>query len=190
MEVREMNWGNLISNLMGGSEGAATSEQPMSQGDWSQAVGQATPEQFGRAAYGAITQVPPEEYQQHVTPGAGGTDPIGQLPQAQRSDLASTILNILGNRGIDLSSIAQSAGLGTLNPSQMSPGDLSGLLQWTQQNHPQAFGYAASQYQNQPNILQALLGNPALMSMLGSLGSQFLSNMGQQQPRNNPQNYG
>jgi len=186
-----MNWGNLIGDLVGGSQSTGPNAQPLSQNDLNQAVGQATPEQFGRAVFGAITQVPPEQYQQHVTPGAGGTDPIGQLPQAQRSDLASTVLNVLGNRGVDLNSIAQSAGLGTLDPRKMSPNDVAALLQWTQQNHPQAFGYTAAQYQNQPNILQALLSNPALISTVMTLGSQFLSGMigQQQQNRSGPQTY-
>src|SRR5690242_13766956 len=114
-------------------------------------VGSAPPEQFGNAAANAIQQIPAQDYSQHVTPGWGGTDPLGQLPQAQRSGLAGTLIDALMNRGLGTGNIAEGAGLSTLNPGQMSPSDLAGLLQWTQQNHPQALGQVASQYQSQPN---------------------------------------
>ena len=73
----------------------------------------------------------------------------------------------------------QGARVGTLDPSQMSPQDLASLAQWAQQNHPQAFGYTAAQYQQQPDILSSLLGNKALMATAAALGAQYLANRSQ-----------
>jgi hypothetical protein len=189
-----MDFNSLLNNLAGGQQ----SGQPVNYDDWNQMVGSAPPEQFGRAAYGAIRNADPEEYRQHVVPGYGNTDPLGSLPQTQRSSLAQSLLGELTRRGMDTGQVARNSGVTTLDPRQMSPNDLAGLLSWTQQNEPKAFGRVASQYQDQPNILQALLGNPALMSMLTSLGAQLLSGFGQrgqapqmpeqQMPRNIPDN--
>lgn len=171
---------NVIKGLANDPQTSGGMGQPVDYSDWHQMIGSASPEEFGRAAYDAIRQIPPQDYTQHITPGWGGTDPLGQLPHTQRSGLAESILNALANRGIEADNVAQGAGLSTTDPSRMSPGDLAGLLQWTQQNQPQAFGDVASQYRNQPNVLQALLGPSALISMLTSLGAQFLSNRAQQ----------
>ena len=134
-------------------------------------VGSAPPEQFGRAAYSSIQQVDPQEYHQHTQPGVIGTDPFGSLQPQQRSGLAGSLLGALFNRGLGQQQVMQGAGLNTLNPSQMSPQDLAALSQWTQQNHPQAFGYTAAQYQQQPDILSSLLGNKALMMAAATLGA-------------------
>jgi len=144
--------------------------------EWNQMVGTAPPEQFGRAAYNSVRQVDPQEYYQHTQPGMGGTDPFGSLQPQQRSGLAGSLLGALFNRGLGQQQVMQGAGLGTLDPSQMSPQDLASLSQWAQQNHPQAFGYAAAQYQQQPDILSSLLGNKALMTTAAALGAQYLAN--------------
>ena len=143
--------------------------------DWNQMVGSAPPDQFGRAAYGAIRQVDPQEYYQHTEPGFGGTDPFGALPPQQRGGLAQSLLGTLFIRGVDQQQVMQGGGLGTLDPNRMSPRDLAALSQWTQQNHPQAFGYTATQYQQQPDVLHSLLGNKALMLTAAALGAKYLS---------------
>ena len=154
----------------------ANALQPQDYDNWNQMVGSAPPDQFGRAVYGSIRQVDPQEYYQHIQPGVGGTDPLGALPQPQRASLAQSLFNVLSQRGYDPNDVAYQVGARTTDPYNMSPNDLASLLQWTHQNQPQAFGYVASQYQNQPDILSSLLGNQALMSALGAIGSQFLSN--------------
>src|SRR5207248_4704843 len=133
--------------------------------NWNQAVGSAPPDQFGRAAHNAMRQLDPQEYYNHTQPGVGGTDPFGALGGGQRTGLVQTLLSTLMGRGIGQDQIMQGAGLGTLDPNRMSPAEMAALTQWTQQNHPQAFGYTAAQYQNQPDILSSLLGNKALMMM-------------------------
>ena len=148
--------------------------------DWNQMVGSAPPDQFGRAVYSSIQQVPPQEYYNHTQPGVAGTDPLGALQPQQRSGLIGSLLGTLFNRGVDQQQIMQGAGLSTLNPNQMSPAEMAALAQWTQQNHPQAFGYTAAQYQQQPDILSSLLGNKALMMAVAALGTSYLANKSRQ----------
>lgn len=143
--------------------------------DWDQMVGAAPPEQFGRASYNAVRQVDPQDYYRHTQPGIDGTDPFGALQPQQRSGLAESLLGNLFNRGLGRQQIAQGAGVGTLDPSRMSPRDLAAVSQWAQQNHPQAFGYTAAQYQKEPNILSSLLGNKALMMAAATLGAKYLA---------------
>jgi hypothetical protein len=143
--------------------------------EWDQMVGAAPPEQFGRATYDAVRQVDSQDYYRHTQPGVDGTDPFGSLQPQQRSGLAESLLGALFNRGLGRQQIAQDAGLGTLDPSRMSPGDLAALSQWAQQNYPQAFGYTAAQYQKQPDILSSLLGNKALMAAAAALGAKYLA---------------
>jgi hypothetical protein len=143
--------------------------------EWDQMVGAAPPEQFGRATYDSVRQVDPQDYYRHTQPGIDGTDPFGSLRPQQRSGLAESLLGALLNRGLGREQIAQGAGLGTLDPSRMSPQDLASLTQWAQQNHPQAFGYTAAQHQKQPDILSSLLGNKALMTAVAGLGAKYLA---------------
>jgi hypothetical protein len=149
--------------------------EPQDYQEWNQMVGAAPPEQFGRATYNAVRQVDPRDYYEHTQPGVGGTDPFGALQPRQRSGLAQSLLGALFNRGVDQQQVMQGAGLGTLDPARMSPQDLASLSQWTQQNHPQAFGYTAAQHQQQPDILSSLLGNKALLMMAAGLGAKYLS---------------
>lgn len=143
--------------------------------DWNQMVGAAPPEQFGRATYDSITQVDPDEYSRHVTPGVDGTDPIGSLAPQQRTGLAQTLLGELMRRGMGKQDIAQGAGLSDVNPNNMSPMDLASLLQFVQRKEPKAYGRVAAQYQDQPDILQSLLGNKALMSIAATIGTKFIT---------------
>jgi len=143
--------------------------------EWDQMVGAAPPQQFGHAVSNAVQQISPQDYYQHTQPGINGTDPFGSLQPQQRSGLAESLLGSLFNRGLGQQQIRQGAGVGTLDPSRMSPQDLAAVSQWAQQNHPQAFGYTAAQYQKQPDILSSLLGNKALMAAAATLGAKFLA---------------
>ncbi len=144
--------------------------------DWNQMVGSVPPQQFAQASAQAFQQVDPQEYANHVQPGIGGTNPIGNLIPQQQSSLAQGLLGALFNRGVNQQQITQGAGVSTLNPSQMSPSELASLAQWMQQNHPQALGQAASQFQSQPDILSSLMGNKGLLALGASLGAAYLAN--------------
>jgi len=143
---------------------------------WNQNVGSVPQPQFTHAATQAFQQVNPQDYYGHTQPGVAGTDPFGSLPQPQQQGLAQTLLNALFNRGVNQQQVAQGAGINNFDPSRMSPQELASLAQWMQQNHPEALGQAAAQYQNQPDILSSLMGNKALLALGATLGAAFLAN--------------
>src|SRR5207248_11210077 len=68
--------------------------------DWNQMVGSAPQEQFGRAAYGAIQRVDPQEYYQHTQPGIGGTAPFRSPAPPQRGGLAPSLPRSLFNPAV------------------------------------------------------------------------------------------
>jgi len=142
--------------------------------NWNQMVGAAPPERFGRSTYDAIRQVEPQAYYEHTQPGYGGTDPFGSLQPQQRGGLAQSMLGELMRRGLGMDQIMGGAGLRTSDPNRMSPDDLAALSQWTQREHPKAFGRVAAQYQQEPGILQSLLGNKALMMAAAGIGAKIL----------------
>jgi hypothetical protein len=157
--------------------------QQQDYNDWNQMVGSAPPDRFGRAAYNAARDADPQEYYQHTQPGVGGTDPFGALTGGRSQGLIGSLLGNLFNRGVGEQDIRQGTGLNTLDPNRMSPSDMAALAQWTQRNHPQAFGYTAAQYRDQPDLLQSLLGNKALMAMAIGLGAKLLSDRAARQRR-------
>ncbi len=143
--------------------------------NWTERDGAAPPDRFGRAAYDSVRQVDPQEYYRHTQPGVDGTDPFGALPQNQRGGLIGSLLSNLFNRGLVQQDVMRGAGLGTLDPNRMSSAEIAALAQWAQRNQPQAFGYTAAQYRDQPDLLSSLLGNKALMMMAAGLGAKLLS---------------
>ncbi len=180
----------MINNIF---ERLAQNPGGMQQQDyqnWNQMVGSAPQGQFGQQAYQAIQQVPPQEYFQHTQPGVGGTDPFGALMPQQRSGLAQSLIGALMGQGVGQPQIGQIIGMGggmagnqgSFNPSQMSPQQMAALAQYMQQNHPQALGQVAQQYQSQPDVLHSLLGNKALMMLAAGLGAKYLQDRSQGQP--------
>jgi len=149
--------------------------QQQDYNDWNEMVGSAPPDRFGRVASDAVRQVDPQDYYQHSEPGVGGTDPFGALQGNQRQGLIGSLLQNLFGIGVNQQQVQQGSGLSTLDPSRMSPAEMARLAQWIQQNHPEAFGQTAAQYRDQPDLLQSLLGNKALMAMAIGLGAKLLS---------------
>ncbi len=154
---------------------AAGAMQQEDYAKWNQAVASAPPERFREATHQAITQVPNDEYGRYVTPGVGGTDPLGRLQPQQRAGLAGTLLGALVGGGMGMNQLQQQTNLPTLDPNQMSPSDLANLLQWTKQNNPAALSNVATQYRSQPDILHSILGNKALMGLAIGLGAKLLT---------------
>ena len=137
---------------------------------------------FGHAA----GQVDEHEYRQHITPGAGGTDPLGGLSGGAMGMLASSLLGNLAGKsgaaagglgGAGLSSLlGQIPGLGSTDPNRMSKHDVATLADWTRRNHPDAFGRAAAEVgQREPGVLQSLLGNKAMMAAAAGLAMKFMN---------------
>jgi len=164
-----------MSNIFERLAGGPGAMQQQDYQDWNQMVGSAPQDHFGQAVSQAIQQVPPQDYYNHSQPGVGGTDPLGQLPPQQRGGLAGALIGALTGGGLNPQQIMQGAGVSNLNADQMSAGDLAQLSQWTQQNHPQAMGQVAQQYQQQPDLLHSLLGNKALVMAAASLGAAYLT---------------
>ncbi|MFN8497304.1 MAG: hypothetical protein U0641_05555 [Anaerolineae bacterium] len=156
--------------------------QPTQSGgfdNWNQAIGSAPPQQIQQAVSQAARQVNPQDYYQHTQPGVGGTDPLGQIPQQQRGGLAQSLLGALFGSGVSQQQVQQVVG-GAVNPNNMTPEQLAALAQWMQQNHPEALGQAAAQNQNNPDILQSLLGNKLLMLAVAGLGAKYLADRSKQ----------
>ena len=171
-----MSGGSVFDNLAAGP-GGNTQDQGQQGGgfdNWNEMVGSAPAHQFGQAVQQSIGQIDPEEYANHIQPGVGGTDPLGELAPQQRGGLMQSVLGALGSSG-GLGALQQATGLPNIDPHNMSTQDAANVLQWTHQNQPQVFGQVAQQYQNQPNILQSVLGNKVLMSAAGAIGANLLS---------------
>ena len=141
---------------------------------WNEMVGSAPKEKFGRTVYDSIRQVDPDEYYEHVTPGLGGTDPLGSLRPEQRGGLLETIFGELTRRGVSPQEEIRNAGIGSLNPNNVSPNDLAGLLGHLQRDNPKVYGRVAAEYQDQPDVLQSLLGNKALMGLVTGIGGKLI----------------
>ncbi len=132
------------------------------------------PEVLSQAASAALRQVPSQEYHDHAEPGVGGTDPIGSLGPQLIAAVAQALIGNLMNRGVSQSQIQSVPNVGTTNPASMSSLALSALMQWSQQNHPDALAQVVAQFQNDPNVIESLLGNQALQQMAIQMGGQFL----------------
>ncbi len=175
--------GNFLQRLAGGNMSPA---QPNDQRDMGQFLGGVPRDAFQQHTASAMGQVDPQEYSNHVTPGVGGTNPLGGLGKGLLGSLAGSLVgNMLGNQmgggaGSLVGSLAGSmvggqaaqggiGGLATMlglnhtDPQQMDENDVAKLATHAQQNNPQALAATAAQYQNQPNVLPGLLGNKGLL---------------------------
>lgn len=159
-------------------ERIALGNQAMSQDDyklWQQEVGSAPPDRFQQAATDAIRQVPPDHYAQHLQ-SVDGRTPLHRVQAPQRTSIASALMSALLGHGVNQNEIQQQSNLTTLDPRQMTPEQIAGLLQYTQHQHPEALGQVAQQYQDRPSLLHTILGNGALVGLAIGLGSQLLAN--------------
>ncbi len=124
-------------------------------------------------------KVDPQAYSDHVTPDVGGTNPLGKLGAGALAAVAAVLVNRLKNLGSDTgakdSPLDQVPGLQTKDPAKMKPDDVAAVARYTQENHPGAFGDAATQIaQQQPNALHGFLGKAALAIGAAALASHFI----------------
>ncbi len=175
--------GDFLKRLAGGN---ISPEQPNDQRDMGQFLGGVPQDTFQEHTVDAMSRVDPQEYQNHITPGVGGTNPLGGLGKGLLGSLAGSLMgNMLGGQmgggmGSLIGSLAGSMvggqaaqggigglanmlGLGHSDPQQMDENDVAKLATHAQQNNPSALAATAAQYQNQPNVLQGLLGNKGLL---------------------------
>lgn len=138
-------------------------------------VSQAAPQQLQQVFSQAAQQMNPQDYAEHITPGAGGTNPLGGVGAGGLSTIASTLLQHLGAGGIAGGLLSRIPGLSTTNPSQMDAGQVAALARYTQQNRPDIFGQAAAQIgQQQPDLLHSFIGKAGLALGAAALASHFI----------------
>jgi hypothetical protein len=178
----------LESMFGGGSSaqgGAAPSDAAQagapSQQQLQEMLSRMDPQQLQQIFSQAAQKMDPQAYAQHVTPGAGGTDPLGSLGSGGLRTIASMLVQHLGG-GAGAGGIAgllsRIPGLQTTDPNQMDAGQVAKLAQYAQQNHPDIFGRVAAQLgQQQPGLLHSFLGKTGLAVGAAALASHFMKNI-------------
>lgn len=175
-EIAAMLGGDNLQRFAGGQ---ANFENPDSEDHqrFQQMVSQADPAQLQQAFTQAARQMNAQEYAEHVTPGMGGTNPLGSLGSSGLGTLASMLLTRLtGTGGYDASRLLTNIpGLRTTDPNQMDEHQVASLAQYAQQKHPDIFGQVAAQVgQQQPSLLHSFLGKAGLALGAAALASHFI----------------
>ena len=123
----------------------------------------------------AAQQMNPQEYADHVTPGAGGTNPLGSVGKGGLATIASALMQHLSGGGLAGNLLNRITGLRTTDPQQMDENQVAALSRYTQQNHPDIFGRAAAQIgQQKPDLLHSFLGKAGLAIGAAALAKHFL----------------
>jgi hypothetical protein len=192
---------NFLERLAGNNMDPA---QPNDEQDMGQLMSSVPQEHFQRQAAQALQQTDPQEYQNHITPGVGGTNPLGNLGTGMLGSLAGSLVgNMLGSQagggmGSMVGSLAGSLaggqmaqggigglasmlGLSHTDPQRMNEQDVAKLAAHAQQNNPGALAATAAQYQDKPDVLKSILGNKALLMAGAGLAAGVLS--GQLKPK-------
>jgi hypothetical protein len=134
------------------------------------------PKQLQQVLAQSAKQVDPQEYADHVTPGVGDTDPLGQLKGGGLASIAAVLLNQLKQAGSTSGTqVSRIPGVQTTDPNDMDPNDVAAIARYTQENHPEAFGKAAAEIgQKQPGLLHSFLGKAAMAAAAAALASHFI----------------
>jgi hypothetical protein len=142
-----------------------------------------------------------DHYQQHITPGVGGTNPLGGIKGAAMTMLAGALMRhlmggsgggvgggigsmiggLMGGGGTPQATSRQRSltdmipGLQTNDPNQMDESQVAALAAYAKQHDPDAFGKAAAEVgQKDPNVLSSLLGNQGMHAVAKGLLGQFM----------------
>lgn len=134
------------------------------------------PKQLQDVLAQSAKRLDPQEYADHVTPGVGDTDPLGQLKGGGLASVAAVLLNSLKQVGSGAGSHpSKIPGLQTADPNDMNSDDVAAVARYTQENHPEAFGKAAAEIgQQQPGLLHSFLGKAAMAGIAAALASHFI----------------
>jgi hypothetical protein len=134
------------------------------------------PKQLQEVLARSAQQMDPQEYADHVTPGVGGTDPLGQLKGGGLASIASVLLNQLKQAGSTSGTqVDRIPGVQATDPRDMDSNDVAAVARYTQQNHPEAFGKAAAEIgQQQPGLLHSFMGKAAMAAVAAALASHFI----------------
>jgi len=128
--------------------------------------------QLRNAVTNAVKELPSEDYYAHTEPGVNGTDPFGSLAKGDLTRVVASILGALTSKGVTPAQVSQETGAPTSDPKYVTSEDMARIVQWLQHEHPDVLGQVAEHYQANPNILQALLGNRALMTAIVTVGAE------------------
>jgi hypothetical protein len=160
-------------------------------------LGHANPEDLQASVRQAADNIDAQDYSDHITPGVNGTNPLGMVGQGGLSTIASAIMGHLtgqsgqgggaggilggllgggGGGGSFGSLLNRIPGLRTTDPNQMDASQVAVLADYARRNNPDAFSRAASQIgQQNPSLLQHLLGNKFLQMAAAGLAAKFIS---------------
>ncbi len=134
------------------------------------------PKQLKDVLAKSVKRLDPQEYADHVTPGAGDTNPLGQLKSGGLASIAAVLLDSLKQVGSGAGSHpSKIPGVAATDPKEMKPNEVAAVARYTQENHPEAFGKAAAEIsQQQPNLLHSFLGKAAMAAIAAALASHFI----------------
>lgn len=174
-EITEALGGDNLKRLSAG-QGNFQDQNSPDQEALQEMVKKIDPKQLQQIFGKTAQQIDPEEYSDHVTPGVGGTDPLGNLGSGGLASLASVLLSRLKEAGAAVSAEQNKVpGVKTADPKQMSADEVAAMARYAQQNHPEAFGKAAADIgQKQPALLHSFLGKAALAVGAAALASHFI----------------
>ena len=191
--------GDFLRRLAGGNMNPAQENDEAYTG---RVLGGAPPEMFQQSATDALRRNDPNQYQNHIMPGVGGTNPLGGLGGSLLGSVAGSLLgNMLGNQlggglagtvgslagsllgsqaGAQIGSggienFARQLGLGTTDPQQMTDHDVARMASYAQQNNPDALAATAAQFRDQPEVVRSVLGDAAYSQTASNLASSALN---------------
>ena len=172
--------GNPLERFM---KGGPNLDDPHDRDHFGQMLGKTPPDQLSQVLGGAARNGDHDEYRQHITPGVGGTNPLGGLKGAAMTMVAGALMkHLTGGRaggvggGGGLSSLAgMIPGLSNTDPNRMNDHDVASVAAYARQHDPDAFGRAAAEVGHKdPSVLSALMGNQGMASVAKGLASHFL----------------
>src|SRR5688572_19965980 len=119
-----------LGRLMGGNANLHGPQSP-DRSAFHGMMGQASEDDLSSTFSHAARNMDGAAYREHVTPGAGGTDPLGGLGQGGLGAIAGALLGSLGGgnaTGGGMGSLlGRIPGLGQTDPNRMSSHDVAAL---------------------------------------------------------------
>jgi hypothetical protein len=177
-QIGSMIGGPQLQNLASG-QGNFGDPQSQDQQHMQAMMGAAHPSVLQEVFSHVAQRMDPQQYADHVTPGAGGTNPLGGIGSGGLATIASALLGKLagtagGGAGLG-GLISRIPGVQTTDPNQMDPNQVAALARYTQQNHPDLFGQAAAQVaQQKPDLMHSFLGKAGMAIGAAALASHFI----------------
>src|SRR6476660_1190201 len=174
-EISDATGGDKLEQFQNG-EGDFEDQSSSDQKALQDLIKRLDPKQLQQVLAQSAQQVDPQEYADHVTPGVGGTDPLGQLKGGGLASIAAVLLNQLKQAGSTSGTqVNRIPGVQAADPEEMDSNDVAAVARYTQQNHPEAFGKAAAEIgQQQPGLLHSFLGKAAMAAAAAALASHFI----------------